>query len=130
MKFTKPAGFIVKYRYIILAVIVAIAAVCSYLITKVNINNDMTAYLPDSSNMKQGVDVMAKEFSDLSQPSTLRLMVSDLAEAVGRKQFIVQDVVGVIFSLLSYRKTGLERDRLAVPPHVRILRQPQGGRLY
>ena len=85
MKFTKPAGFIVKYRYIILAVIVAIAAVCSYLITKVNINNDMTAYLPDSSNMKQGIDVMAKEFSDLSQPSTLRLMVSDLAEAEKRQ---------------------------------------------
>lgn len=85
MKFTKPAGFIVKYRYIILAVIVAAAVVCTYLITKVNINNDMTVYLPDSSNMKQGVDVMAKEFSDLSQPSTLRLMVSDLAEAEKRQ---------------------------------------------
>ena len=96
MKFTKPAGFIVKFRTVILAVVVALAAVCALLIPKVNINSDMTAYLPDSSNMKQGVDVMAQEFSDLSQPSTLRLMVNDLPEAEkARLQFSLEGIPNV-----------------------------------
>lgn len=77
----KAARFIVKYRYIILAVIIALAGVCGYLIPKVNINTDMTAYLADSSEMKQGVDIMAEEFSDLSQPTALYLMVDDLTDA-------------------------------------------------
>ena len=80
MKFSKLAGFIVRFRTVILAVVLVIAAVCGFLITKVNINSDMTKYLPNSSNMKQGVDIMAEEFSDLTQPSTLRLMFTGLAE--------------------------------------------------
>lgn len=80
MKHEKLAGFIVRFRHVILAVIVAAAAVCGVLIPKVNINSDMTKYLPDSSNMKQGVDIMAEEFADLTQPSTLRLMITDLPE--------------------------------------------------
>lgn len=74
----KTAGFIIKFRYIILAVVVLLAVVCGCLIPKVNINKDMTAYLADSSEMKQGIDIMAEEFSDLSQPTTLYLMVDDL----------------------------------------------------
>ena len=34
------------------------------LIPQVGINTDMTKYLPDDSSMKQGVDIMAEEFSD------------------------------------------------------------------
>ncbi len=75
------AAFIVQYRYVILAVVAAVAALCAVLIPKVNVNKDMTAYLPDSSAMKQGIAVMAEEFSDLTQPNTLRLMVDDLSDA-------------------------------------------------
>ncbi len=81
MILSKVAGFIVRFRAIIFAVILVIAAVCGYLITLVNTNSDMTAYLPDSSNMKQGVDIMAEEFSDLTQPNTLRLMFTELSES-------------------------------------------------
>ena len=81
MRFEKPANFVIKYRYIILAVIVGAAVVFGCLIPKVNINSDITVYLPDSSNMKQGIEIMAEEFSDLSQPSTLRLMISDVPDA-------------------------------------------------
>ena len=72
------AAFIVRYRYYILTIIFAFTVLCGYWIPKVNVNSDMTAYLPDSSAMKQGIDVMAREFSDLTQPNTLRLMVDDL----------------------------------------------------
>ena len=76
----KIASFTVKFRIIILAAVLVFAGVCGFLMTKVNINKDMTAYLADSSNMKQGIDIMAEEFSDLSQANTLRLMINDLAE--------------------------------------------------
>ena len=85
MRFEKLAGFIVKFRYIILAVIVGATVVFGSLIPKVNTNSDMTVYLPGSSNMKQGIDIMAEEFSDLSQPSTLRLMIIDVPESEKEK---------------------------------------------
>ncbi len=77
----KIASFIVKYRIIILTAVIVLAGICGLLMTKVNINKDMTAYLADTSNMKQGIDIMAEEFSDLSQPSTLRFMIDDVADS-------------------------------------------------
>lgn len=46
---------------IFLIVSVVVALVCGLLIPKVNVNSDMTRYLPDSSRMKQGMDILSSE---------------------------------------------------------------------
>ena len=50
------------------------------LVPRVKINTDMTKYLPDSSPMKQGISIMAEEFSGLSIPNTVRVMFYGVPE--------------------------------------------------
>ena len=53
--------------------IIAVAAVvCAVLMPLVNVNADMTVYLPDQSSMKKGMDRMAETLPDLDQH--MRLM--------------------------------------------------------
>ena len=52
----KIAAFIVKKRKLLLVVMLALAVVCAALMPFVGINTDMTKYLPDSSQMKIGMD--------------------------------------------------------------------------
>lgn len=74
----KIAGFIVDKHKFILAVMLVICAFCAALIPKVEINTDMTKYLPEDSSMKQGVDIMSDEFSTATV-STIRVMFKDLS---------------------------------------------------
>lgn len=74
----KIAGFIVDKHKFILAVMLVICAFCAALIPKVEINTDMTKYLPDDSSMKQGIDIMLDEFSTTTT-STIRVMFKDLS---------------------------------------------------
>ena len=55
-----------------LVIMAAAAVVCGVLMPLVNVNADMTAYLPDQSPMKQGMDRMAETLPDLDQH--MRLM--------------------------------------------------------
>lgn len=77
----KAANIILKARFIILPVMLAITLICALLIPKVEINSDMTKYLPDSSPMKTGVDLMAEEFDDMSITQTIRAMFKGLNDA-------------------------------------------------
>ena len=70
----KIADFIVEKRIIILVVVLLIAGMCGILIPKVDINTDMTKYLPDDSSMKIGMDIMDKEFPDAEDDHTIRIM--------------------------------------------------------
>ena len=72
---TAIAEKIVKYRSRFLAAALVLCALCALLALKVPINTDMTKYLPDSSPMKQGIDLMAEEFSSLQMPNTIRVML-------------------------------------------------------
>ena len=74
------AGILVDRRRIIFLLMMVLALVCAVLIPRVRVNTDMTRYLPDSSAMKQGVDIMAKEFPDMSVPNTVRVMFHGLPE--------------------------------------------------
>ena len=47
-----------------LIVAVAVAIACALLIPRTNINTDMTRYLPNDSQMKQGIDRMTEEFGE------------------------------------------------------------------
>lgn len=75
----KLAGFIVDKHKFILVIMLVICAFCAALIPKVEINTDMTKYLPDDSSMSQGIDIMLDEFSTTTT-STIRVMFKDLTE--------------------------------------------------
>lgn len=74
----KIADFIVEKRTIILIAVLLLAGVCGFLIPKVGINTDMTKYLPDSSSMKIGMDIMDEEFPDADPDYTIRVMFRGL----------------------------------------------------
>ena len=75
------ANFVVKNRIAVLAVMLVLtlaAAVCALF---VEVNADMTKYLPDDSNMKIGMDIMEEAFPELESSNTIRVMFDDLTEA-------------------------------------------------
>ena len=61
-----------------MAVMLIITAICGVLALQTGINTDMTKYLPDDSNMKQGLDVMAANFPETTENSSIRVMFDNL----------------------------------------------------
>lgn len=77
---SKIANFIVeKYKFVLIFMI-GVCITCALLIPNVEINTDMTKYLPDDSLMKQGVDIMASDFSTMTATQTIRVMFEGLTE--------------------------------------------------
>ena len=76
----KIADFIVEKRVLLLILFIALAGICGALILAVNVNTDMTKYLPDKSSMKQGMDKMDEEFPDAEGDYTIRVMFKGLDE--------------------------------------------------
>lgn len=74
----KIAAFIVKKRKLLLVVVLALAVVCAALMPFVGINTDMTKYLPDSSQMKIGMDRMNEAFPNVAETYTIRVMFRGL----------------------------------------------------
>ncbi len=73
-------SFIVNKRIHILVVMLILTAVSAFLIPKVDVNSDMTKYLPDSSKMKQGTSLMKKEFPNEDEIYTIRVMFKGLSD--------------------------------------------------
>ena len=84
------AGFLVDRRRGIFAFMMLLALASLFLMQKVSVNTDMTKYLPKSSSMKQGVDIMAEEFSGLSAANTVRVMFHDVPD--GEKDRILSEI--------------------------------------
>ena len=76
----KIAELLVDRRRTVFLLMMLLTLFCLAMIPRVRVNTDMTKYLPDSSSMKQGIDIMAQEFSDLSVPNTVRVMFHNLPE--------------------------------------------------
>ena len=76
----KIADFIVEKRILLLIAFIVLAGICGALILAVNVNTDMTKYLPDKSSMKQGMDKMDEEFPDAEGDYTIRVMFKGLDE--------------------------------------------------
>ena len=51
------------------AITVALAVVCGFMAFHVNVNADMTKYLPDDSQMKRGLEIVMTEFGSSAQMS-------------------------------------------------------------
>lgn len=71
----------VKYRYIWLGLTMAIAVVCGIMMPKVNINTNMTKYLPDNSKMREGLSILDKDFAGMSEMGNIdvRIMFDSLS---------------------------------------------------
>ncbi len=80
--------FFVKFRYWLLGLTVLAGAVCGVMVPRVNVNNDLSKYLPDDSRMKAGVDIITEEFAGSASQATgadVRLMFKNLSEADSAK---------------------------------------------
>ena len=62
MNFT---GLIVKYRHLLLILMIALGVAGVCMLPEVKIVSDMTTYLPDDSRMKHGLDSLKSSFSDI-----------------------------------------------------------------
>ena len=81
------ANLIVKGHKIILLLFLLLAAAGAVLMFQVNINTDMTKYLPDDSPAKQGVSIVEEEFP---AASTFTLMFTNLAD--DRRQAVYEEL--------------------------------------
>ncbi|MBQ4486979.1 MAG: MMPL family transporter [Oscillospiraceae bacterium] len=76
----KIADLIVEKRILILILVLIISAAFAVMIPQVEINRDMTKYLPDDSSMKIGMDIMEREFPAEEENYTIRVMFKDLTD--------------------------------------------------
>ncbi len=74
----KIADIIVRGHKFILAFMVVITLLCGLLIPQVEINTDLTKYLPDDSSMAQGIEIMKDNFEDMTVSQTIRVMFKGL----------------------------------------------------
>ena len=81
------AHFLVARSKIILIIFIILALGCAALIPFVNINYDMTEYLPADSAMRHGLDLMEAEFRD-EDSSSLEVMFGDLASDAEKGQVL------------------------------------------
>ncbi len=75
-------NFFVRFRIYLLVLTLVGGAVCGLMIPRVNINTDMTKYLPNKSQMRKGLEIITEEFGDKTEMSTpdVRVMFSGLSE--------------------------------------------------
>lgn len=57
------------FHYIAFAITVALGVICGIMMLHVNVNADMTKYLPDDSQMKSGLEIVMNEFGSSAQMS-------------------------------------------------------------
>ena len=74
----KIINFITEKRNYILVFMLLVTCLSIFAMGKVNINQDMTKYLPSNSSMKKGIDILEKELPDVKNMSTIWVMVDDL----------------------------------------------------
>ncbi|MCD8300789.1 MAG: MMPL family transporter, partial [Clostridiales bacterium] len=73
-------AIITRRSKIILLVMVVLCAASAFLIPGVEMNTDMTKYLPNDSSMRKGIDIMADELDTSGTEQTIRVMFTDLAD--------------------------------------------------
>ena len=77
MKENKFANFVVKNRYWFLGIFFALLVASGVLMAFVNVNYDLTKYLPDGSDTKESIALMEKEFG---ATGTSSVMISNIDE--------------------------------------------------
>ncbi len=76
------AKSIVKYRFFIMAIFLAAALYCGMSISKVKVNEDITAFLPEDTETRQGLTIMEDEFITYG---TADIMISNITYETAEK---------------------------------------------
>lgn len=74
----KVVDFLTKKRLLIFIITIILAIGSGIAMLFVNINKDMTKYLPEDSQMKQGMEIMENEFVTTTTNETFKIMFEDL----------------------------------------------------
>ncbi len=77
----KLSDFLVDKRFFVFLFMILLMILCIILGNYVNINFDLTEYLPDNSNMKMGLDIMNSEFQENMDSKTFKIMFKNLDNA-------------------------------------------------
>lgn len=80
----KITDFIVNKRNIILIFFIILTGVCAILSNHVTINHDMAKYLPNTSSVRKGMDIMEDEFQE-QKSSSLNVMFQGLKKSEKKK---------------------------------------------
>lgn len=75
----KFTDFIINKRHLILILFIILSIISVFLSKKVNINYEISKYLPSTSETRIGMDIMEREFKEIKS-SSLNLMFEDLQE--------------------------------------------------
>lgn len=89
----KLTDFIINKRNYVLAVFIILTVICAVLSTKVKINDDITKYLPSTSDTRKGMDIMEDEFSDVKKTSSFNIMFKGLEDE--KKQAIFEELKSI-----------------------------------
>ena len=78
---------IVNARYIFIVLFILAAVYCALSVNKVRTNNDLTAFLPETTETRRGLDIMEKEFityatADVMISNVTWEIADDLAEQI------------------------------------------------
>ena len=79
LKLKKFTDFIVNKRHIILVLFIILSIISVILSQKVNINYEISEYLPSTSETRIGMDIMERDFKEIKS-SSLNVMFEDLQE--------------------------------------------------
>ncbi len=72
--FIKIGDFIVDFKYLFLAIFCVLVILCGFHYNNVNVNYDITSYLPDKTETKTGLELMEQEFGALNE---IQLMITN-----------------------------------------------------
>ena len=90
------ASSIVRYRFLIMGLFLAAAIFCALSISKVKVNEDITAFLPDETETRQGLTIMEDEFITYASANVMISNITyDRAEKIAeeiKKREHVSDV--------------------------------------
>ena len=92
------------YHYILLCVSLLAAIACGFLLPRVNVNSDMTKYLPNKSRMRQGLEIITSDFSAAQlQSADVKAMFpdvrSDERDVLLAQLNAIPDVYGVTYNV-------------------------------
>lgn len=76
----KLADLLTEKRVLLAAFMFVLTIICGVLAVTVPINKDRTRYLPDDSNMKQGLSIIKTDFPEAEEKSAIRVMFDDLPQ--------------------------------------------------
>ncbi len=87
------AELIVKSKKLLLVLFAAAAIGCLFTISKVEVINELTEYLPEDTETRQGVDIMDKEFTTFG---TAKVMVDNISyQEACRLADVLEEIKGV-----------------------------------